>query len=346
MIKGKKGKIFILKKKTKTMEFRINKYITLKLEKKEDNSKRRQTVIYVNGGRFDQCKFLFMEISPDKINSGEVGKLKSVDKAADKLGRDLEPRVTEYSEEWEEYIDMLNRILPDQTEFWGHCSNLQAWAEHDYNTNLLHSNLAFPLLRELSEAGDPKARKVYHEEVVKRYLAGNESVRSFLTIEGYLADLSIEERDIIFSSGRDLYAIKELEEILEQRLDLIPYKKIRGSVLRGGTFALKDGKVAWISLSSKTLTYLPEALRELKDLERLRIWLPKLIELPDWIGEFPKLRQLDISETPITTLPESIGNLKNLVRLDVSICQLNSIPKSIGNLTNLKILRLNSLDFQ
>ncbi len=26
-----------------------------------------------------------------------------------------------------------SHIIPPETEFWGHCSNLQAWEENDYN---------------------------------------------------------------------------------------------------------------------------------------------------------------------------------------------------------------------
>ncbi|GAG56050.1 unnamed protein product, partial [marine sediment metagenome] len=48
-------------------------------------------------------------------------------------------------------------ITPEQ-EFWAHCSNLQTWAEHHYDTRLLHSNISFPLLRRLTEAGDPVAK--------------------------------------------------------------------------------------------------------------------------------------------------------------------------------------------
>jgi len=48
-------------------EFRVNKYITLKLE----NGK---TIIYVNDKRFNQCKFLLLNISVNKISSfDEIG---------------------------------------------------------------------------------------------------------------------------------------------------------------------------------------------------------------------------------------------------------------------------------
>ena len=58
-------------------------------------------------------------------------------------------------------------------EFWGHCSNLQAWIENDYCTDIIHSNLAFPLLRILVEKGDPKANHVFKEEIAYRYENGS-----------------------------------------------------------------------------------------------------------------------------------------------------------------------------
>lgn len=51
-------------------------------------------------------------------------------------------------------------IIPE-TEFWAHCSNLQVWAEMEYNTKLLHRNLAFPLLRALVFAGRRSNLKIF-----------------------------------------------------------------------------------------------------------------------------------------------------------------------------------------
>ena len=88
--------------------------------------------------------------------------------------------------------DLRGKI--DQKEiFWGHCSNVQAWAEHDYDTRLIHSNLAFPLLKKLSKAGDPMAKRVFKEEIAKRYSSGIASVRTFLQEAGYLKFLSPDE---------------------------------------------------------------------------------------------------------------------------------------------------------
>lgn len=49
-------------------------------------------------------------------------------------------------------VEKINFL--DEIEFWGHCSNLQVWAENNYDTRLLHRNLSSPLLKQLSDLGD------------------------------------------------------------------------------------------------------------------------------------------------------------------------------------------------
>ncbi|KKK68925.1 hypothetical protein LCGC14_2939170 [marine sediment metagenome] len=43
-----------------------------------------------------------------------------------------------------------SHIISPETEFWGHCSNIQAWVETNYNPNVLHSSISLPLLTELA----------------------------------------------------------------------------------------------------------------------------------------------------------------------------------------------------
>ena len=100
------------------LEFKINEYITLRLE-------RNQSVIYVNSERFNQCKRILF------TNPHHNEKQKTIDSI-------------------DEAVEILSQNHPDgsgtfnispEEEFWGHCSNLQAWVENDYDTRLLHSNL-------------------------------------------------------------------------------------------------------------------------------------------------------------------------------------------------------------
>ncbi|HDZ18267.1 hypothetical protein LCGC14_0736600 [marine sediment metagenome] len=67
------------------------------------------------------------------------------------------------------------------------------WAELESNTRLLHSNLAFPLLKKLTEVGDPLAKRVFKEEIAKRLESGYWPVIEFLKNEKYIDLLSREE---------------------------------------------------------------------------------------------------------------------------------------------------------
>lgn len=120
------------------IEFKINNYITLKLE-------NEATKIYVNKEEFDQCKYLLFGFNDENYKHFE--NIRSIDEVTEQLDHSLELPSNKTSK------------IPPETEFWGHCSNLQAWAENNYDTRLLHSNLSFPLLKKLTEAGDPTAKK-------------------------------------------------------------------------------------------------------------------------------------------------------------------------------------------
>ena len=153
-------------------EFKVNDFITLKSEHGKNN-------IYVGGEIFKQCKYLMLNASidePDKL----IG-MQSVDEVADALG---------WSDEGQ--IDVKYEI--DSGEFWGYCSSLQAWYEHEYDARLLHSSLAFPLLKKLIEVGDPLAKKVFKDEIAKRLKSGYPNVAIYIVKERFLNYFNEEER--------------------------------------------------------------------------------------------------------------------------------------------------------
>ncbi len=154
--------------------FKINKHIKLILIKNLNNNKY-ETKLLVDNENFIQCRHLFIIPSFDK---NENNSKNSIDDFSDELNNSTESIKPE---------DM--GLLPEEM-FWGHCSNLQAWNEHNYDTKLLHRSLAFPLLEKLTEIGDPIAKKVFKEEIAKRYTSGNKNVQEFLKNEGYLNYLS------------------------------------------------------------------------------------------------------------------------------------------------------------
>ncbi|MFX0082273.1 MAG: leucine-rich repeat domain-containing protein [Candidatus Hodarchaeota archaeon] len=150
-------------------EFKINQYLKLKLEGGRTN-------IYVNNRRFIQCMYLLLNIRADIVE--EYDEIESIDEAAEKLDRSMERN---------------HHKVPPETEFWGHCSNIQAWADNEYDTRILHRNLAFPLLKALVDAGDPIARRKFKEEIALRFATGHPTVIRFLTQNGYLHYLTEDE---------------------------------------------------------------------------------------------------------------------------------------------------------
>lgn len=70
---------------------------------------------------------------------------------------------------------------------------MQVGVEQDYNTNLLHSNLAIWLLKKLNDVGDSPARKVLKDEVIKRIKNGYISTIIYLTLSKFLDIFSQEE---------------------------------------------------------------------------------------------------------------------------------------------------------
>ena len=146
-------------------EFTVNEYISLKL-------KGNKTTIYVAGEPFDQCKHLLLNIPVEQVELYE--EIDSIDAAAEKLGSNDNGQLGRNYE-----------IFP-LTEFWGHCSNIQAWVENNYDTRILHRTLAFPLLKKLTDCGDPIAKRIFKEEIAKRFESGHSTVVQYLIQNRYL----------------------------------------------------------------------------------------------------------------------------------------------------------------
>ena len=159
-------------------EFKINDLITLKLEYNRTN-------IYINNERFRQCKYLLINIPSDKTY--EFDEIDSIDKAEEFLDHSLER------------INIGSHQIDPKTEFWAHCSNLQAWYENDYDTRLLHRNIAFPLLNKLRLLGDTIANKRLRDEIARRFVEGSHNVKKFLLFESYTSCLSKRELEQIFT---------------------------------------------------------------------------------------------------------------------------------------------------
>ncbi len=301
-------------------EFKINDFITLRLE---DDS----TNIYVKDDMFIECKFLLLEIPLENITSFD--EIKSVDEVKEKLNQ--------YPKEFR-----LKKLqIPPDVEFWGHCSNLQVWAENNYNTNLIHSHLAFPLLKKLMEAGDIQAKRAFKEEIIKRIKSEYPPVVEYLIREGYTELLDLDDFQAII--GSEAIILKEIAKIIPLFLTLVPNDEFYNG---GAGFVIEDQHIKKLSLDNCNIKKLPMSIGGLNYLESLILTSNNLTELPDTIGHLTYLTELSLYNNQLITLPASIGNLSSLKELWLAKNKLTELPHSMGNLTSLEILNVakNSLE--
>ena len=272
-------------------QFRINEYMVLTLEE-------GQTHIYVGGQNFRQCKYLFL-INPNETIGEDIN---SIDEASEKFNVILEG----------EEVSPSDFHISPQEEFVGHCSNLQAWAALGYDTRLLHSNLAFPLLKRLTELGDAQAKKVFKEEILLRFMEGIDTASRYLQEEGYLEYLSSEE---LLSAVRDeveYEALKKFEKMLKQQ----PKDVIFPDTL-DWIFRVRKGRISLLRLAGYSLKSVPREIRHFKELRTLDLGANQLSSIPAWIGELKKLDFLRLYKNKLKSIPQEINELKDLRILEL-----------------------------
>lgn len=321
------------------MEFIINEFITLKLEDGKTN-------IYVLGELFIQCKYLLMNIPIQDIE--RYDEINSIDEAAEKLDKSLERG----------NLEAFTIDIPARVEFWGHCSNLQVWAEQDYDTYFIHSNLAFPLLKKLTEVGELKAKKKFKDEIGKRFEKGSDSVRQFLALEGYMDFLSREEMWSIMPNRSEVKTLRTIEretgaefKLCSNEMDELVWnefslgdKTVRKLNPLG--FSIKDGLVNRIgflnfkNLSAKKVKKLFKIFGKLTCLKELNLSHNNLKKIPDNIIDLRCLEVLKLDHNELEELPEAIGDLEKLLWLILNDNKIKMVPESIGKLKLLEELHL------
>ncbi|MFW9970997.1 MAG: leucine-rich repeat domain-containing protein [Candidatus Odinarchaeota archaeon] len=331
-------------------EFKVNDYLKVRLE---NNS----TIIVVDFRPFIQCKYLLLNLKIEEIES--LDELPSVDELADDLNHSLE-------EGYENIVD-----IPPEVEFWAHCSNLQVWAENNYDTRLLHRNLAFPLLKTLADAGDPKAKQVFKEEIAKRIRSGNKSVITYLLNEffsyleedqeselEYIFFLDIEELEFLLYDLED-NTREQIENMLYQKL-IHPHappkvkekcyeilKKIKKAVnlkfveVNGVKYFVdSNGRLEISTPRDKKLENITDII-ELKNLTNLKILnlSGNNIKKLSGLTNFKDLETLILTDNQL----DEISGLERLINLRILGLERNKISKITGleNLVNLERLNLN-----
>lgn len=318
-------------------EYQINAYITLKLEFIE-------TVIYVDNKLFIACKSLLLNTTVDGLK--DIQFISSIDE----LEQKLESSTSIFSKREVE--------ISPEVRFWAHCSNIQAWAENNYDSRLLHSNLAFPLLKELVKVGDDVALKVFREEIVKRLESGFPSVVYFLVNEGYTDYISREDFLYAVLNFSEAEALFNLEKIIGCELS-----PAYDSYDMLNSFIIKDKQVEGLNIYSVNLHKIFNSISSFTNLTFLSLVKSGIKTIPDSIGTLKKIKYLDLSENELlhiplsfrfltgieelylddncfTIFPEPIKYLKNLRVLDLSGSKLEKIPNYVWNLRNLRIFNL------
>ena len=187
-------------------EFKLNDNISLRLEEGKTN-------IYIKGGLFRQCKYLLM----NQIKGTDVFDYQ--EQVKEIIVRASETSIDDQAEGLDKshYEKTDTIFISPEEEFWAHCSNLQVWVEQDYDTRLLHSNLAFPLLEVLSEIGDPIAKRKVKEEIAIRFNEGTNNTKFYLVDSGYIYKfLNVEERSTLDLKGAILDKYNDCSTFEEQ----------------------------------------------------------------------------------------------------------------------------------
>ncbi len=327
-------------------EFKVNNLITLRLVD-------GKTILFVDNREFKQCKILLLNLP---VKSGLTQEIKSIDDAAENLDASMEYENSD--------------IIDPEEEFWGHCSNLQAWVENSYNTDLLHRSLAFPLLKALSEEGDMLAKQKIKEEIVRRYKYGNKNVQLYLYREGYFSYFKVTDfLNWVLSPEDFLFMGKVLTPLKDYRLipyfDLIKSEKKRSELY----YSIKNGMIKELELGiDSNLHQVPREIEGLKILERLHIYIKRRstnilseefksesvkhlviycnilsITIPDLLYYFPNLTSLEIvgfRSRPVVKLENSFKILRCLEYLKLIHVNIEKLPDTIVNLKKLKLLTL------
>lgn len=255
-------------------DFKINEFISLKLENNE-------TVIYVKDQKFIQCKRLILEILSEDVDIFD--EINSIDEASELYTHHLyQKKIYRKKNEFLYPSQIQNNISPE-VEFWGHCSNLQVWTENNYDTRLLHRNLAFPLLKKLSEAGDPIAVKVFKEEIAMRFESHYDSVMIFLLKNRFLEYLDKEELELIIDYNSilpllDKYPADSRMHYLFGRLFMSIRKKDEAFNIFNKAINIFNKK-SEIEKNFKAYYYIGMICHIIDDIQRANVVFDKCVEL-------------------------------------------------------------------
>lgn len=111
--------------------------------------------------------------------------------------------------------DFNDSGLDNDTLLLGHASNLQAWADCGYDSRILSSTVARPILAALAKHGDRVAKNRYMASIIERWMEGNyTSKRALIEYNSYELRELISESDELLRQGKRPIIDRDEFEIL------------------------------------------------------------------------------------------------------------------------------------
>jgi len=259
----------------------------------------------------------------------------------------------------------LNKVLTIDDVYQSSCLKMKKWVDNSYDINLIESDLAFPMLEELTNSGDLIAKKIFKFEIIKRIRNHSLDNVSYLfqdpiyckfaigELKPILEELGLEYVlfngeicGIVFNNRLDLRnrSINDLTKI--DGLDTLTFlEELLLSNNQLNTIPdiiLNLHSLKVLDLFSNQFKVFPETVIEMHSLESLNLGWNQMETLPDTIDNFILLKELYLGRNNLLYLPKSIGNIKTLQTLILNFNYLTELPESMGYLTSIKRLGLRS----
>jgi hypothetical protein len=213
------------------------------------------------------------------------------------------------------------------------CRDMQEWYTSDYDCSLLSPDLAFKLLEELIEGGDPLAVKVGDHEILRGLQEGkiDQSYRNLLSRTSFW-EVSVFETELEKKILQDLENLVQKEFMVfssyHSRTPRKPHEPCVG-------FAVKKNQVVALLLEDCGLDEVPEDITKLKHLEGLSLANNRIKKLPDSFNNLKNLLDLSLSNNELQEFPHVLLNMLSLRELWISGNELSKIPNSIIKLQHL-----------
>ncbi len=134
---------------------------------------------------------------------------------------------------------------------------------------------------------------------------------------------------------KDIQGLTSLESF--QELELTDGVDVRYKVLFKRLSQIPS--LQYLTISNPTFKVIPEEVKLLKNISRLRIINCSELDMEksiDHLSNMPALRELALPINRIQEIPSNINKLANLELLDISNNNLTTLPKEMGELKNLE----------